>query len=166
MLPTIKTVLFPTDIGPQAINVLKYAEALATAHGAEIVLLHVIEPLPHHALSVINEYMAEDAARALRESGIAELRHDVERQLLDFLREESTSGQSEGLAMPTVRIVEGAPAASILDEAQSVGADAIVMGSHGHSTLGEIVMGSVASKVLHKAEIPVFVVPFRALDDA
>ncbi len=165
MLPTIKTVLFPTDVGPQAINVLRYAETLAKAHSAEIVLLHVIEPLPHHALSVINEYMAEDAARALRESGIAELRQDVERQLVEFLRAESAAGQGDGLAMPTVRIAEGAPAATILEEAKTIGADVVVMGSHGYSTLGEIVMGSVASKVLHKADMPVLVVPFRGLTD-
>jgi len=163
MLPKINTILFPTDIGPQSINVLRYAEALAIANDAEIVLLNVIEPLTPHAMSVIAEYMSADAAKAMRESGISDLRREVETSLQAFLAEESASQSDAALSMPTIRIAEGSPATAILEQAKAVNADVIVMGTHGHSTMGEIVMGSVASKVLHKAKIPVLAIPFRAL---
>lgn len=163
MLPSVKTVLFPTDIGPQSINVLRHAEALAVANAADVVLLHVIEPLPAYALGVIRGYMSAEAAQAMRESGIDELRRDVETRLQAFLDEESSALEGSALSMPTIRIAEGSPAATILSEAKALNADVIVMGTHGHSTLGEIVMGSVVNKVLHKADIPVLVIPYRGL---
>lgn len=163
MLPRVRTILFPTDIGPQAINVLRHAEALAIANSAEIFLLHVVEPLSAHALNVMKHYLSVEAAHAIHESGIGELRQELESRLQSFLDEESAARSNSGLAMPSIRIAEGRPAETILREAEALHADVIVMGTHGHSALGEIVMGSVANRVLHRAEVPVFLIPFRSL---
>ncbi len=45
------------------------------------------------------------------------------------------------------------------EEAEAVNADVIVMGTHSHSTLGEVFLGSVSRKVMHKSKIPVLLVP-------
>ena len=52
----------------------------------------------------------------------------------------------------------GEPAAQILAVAKKTGAQMIVMGTHGYGVLGRAVMGSVATRVLHDATIPVLLV--------
>ena len=58
----------------------------------------------------------------------------------------------------TCEILIGPIAASLADCAESRGCDAIVMGSHGHGAVGSLVLGSIATKVLHLAKVPVFLV--------
>jgi nucleotide-binding universal stress UspA family protein len=58
----------------------------------------------------------------------------------------------------TARIVKGEVAQSIVQHANEQGCDQIVMGSHGRSALGGLLLGSVASRVLHLADIPVTLV--------
>lgn len=55
-------------------------------------------------------------------------------------------------------IVIGPIAQGIADCAVRRGCDAIVMGSRGHAAVGNLVLGSVATKVLHLAHVPVLVV--------
>jgi len=55
----------------------------------------------------------------------------------------------------------GQPAEAIIKEAKRVNADVIVMGSHGHSAFGEMLLGSVAHKVTQRSPVPVLLVPVR-----
>ncbi|WP_449191411.1 universal stress protein, partial [Thauera sp.] len=61
--------------------------------------------------------------------------------------------------LTSVRALEGEPARQILDMAKHTLADMIVMGSRGHSAIGELLIGSVAHKVTMKADVPVVLVP-------
>lgn len=56
------------------------------------------------------------------------------------------------------KIVPGPPSAAIVDEAESWGADLIVMGSRGHGTWGRLLLGSVSSAVVHHAKCSVEIV--------
>ena len=53
----------------------------------------------------------------------------------------------------------GAPAPLILEEAEACGADYIVMGSHGHTPLYDLLVGTTTHGVLKKARCPVVIVP-------
>ena len=54
---------------------------------------------------------------------------------------------------------EGSPAAeTILDVAEEVGADTIIMSTHGRGGLSRLVYGSVASKLLSQSPVPIFLV--------
>lgn len=53
----------------------------------------------------------------------------------------------------------GPPATRIQEEAERIGADCIVIGSHGHGALYDVIVGSTASQVLKNAPCPVVVVP-------
>ena len=57
------------------------------------------------------------------------------------------------------RQLTGAPAPLILEEAESCGADYIVMGSHGHTPLYDLLVGTTTHGVLKKARCPVVIVP-------
>ena len=50
---------------------------------------------------------------------------------------------------------------SILEYAEEVGADLLVLGSHGHGFLGSLLLGSVAEGCVRKAQIPALIVPAR-----
>ncbi|ACP34916.1 UspA domain protein [Sulfolobus islandicus L.S.2.15] len=54
--------------------------------------------------------------------------------------------------------IEGDPATAIMDYAGKAGADMIVTGSRGLSTVKRIFLGSVSSRIVHEAKIPVLVV--------
>ncbi|HAV54527.1 MAG TPA: universal stress protein, partial [Aequorivita sp.] len=59
----------------------------------------------------------------------------------------------------TTHLAEGDTAKSILEYAEEWNADVIVMGTHSHGTLEKIFLGTVASSVLEKTKIPVYMVP-------
>jgi nucleotide-binding universal stress UspA family protein len=56
------------------------------------------------------------------------------------------------------RLVEGNPATEILRTSEETHCDAIVMGSHGRTGLGRLVLGSVAEQVMRQAACPVLIV--------
>ena len=56
------------------------------------------------------------------------------------------------------RVVLGEPAHAIADAAKDLGCDAIVMGTRGLGSVAGLLMGSVATKVLHLTELPVTLV--------
>jgi nucleotide-binding universal stress UspA family protein len=66
----------------------------------------------------------------------------------------------------TTKILDGAPAHAIVDEARAWGADLIVVGSHGYGFMTRMILGSVAGAVVADAPCSVQVVRQRAQDDA
>ena len=80
----------------------------------------------------------------------------------EALVEESKRVQGAGVLCDT-HSIEGTPHTEIVKRAQEIGADLIVMGSHGHGGLAHAVLGSVTERVLHRTPCPVLVVPLRQL---
>jgi len=68
---------------------------------------------------------------------------------------------SSGAVVDDYVVVEGDPAPLIEHAAMQRNCDLIVMGSHGRSGLGRLVLGSVAEAVVRKSALPVLVVPFN-----
>jgi nucleotide-binding universal stress UspA family protein len=62
-----------------------------------------------------------------------------------------------GLAYKAEWVV-GEVAQSVAEHAKTVGADLIVMGSHGHGALMSIALGSTATKILAACKVPVLIV--------
>jgi len=115
--------------------------------GERIVLLHVAEPDP--------TFVGLDAgSEAVRETWREELRKEHSR--LDAYAEEMRRRGLDGVEPDMVR---GAIAEEILRTAEQVGARVIVLGSHGHSRLYRVLVGSVAEHVIRHATIPVLLVP-------
>jgi nucleotide-binding universal stress UspA family protein len=57
------------------------------------------------------------------------------------------------------QVVEGDPAAQILQQSDELKPDMVVMGTHSKGMLAYTFLGSVAEKVLHRIKIPVFIIP-------
>lgn len=138
MLP-IHTILHPTDFSDRSEFAFWLAYALARDHGSRLVLLHVA-PLPvvvygEGIVPPEPESFLEESKEKLHQLHVPDRRIHVEHMLK-----------------------EGEPVTEILDVAEEIHADLIVMGTHGRSGFGRLLMGSVAELVVRRATCPVLTV--------
>jgi glycine betaine transporter len=144
---TIARILVPVDFSAYSERALEYATALAARLGASLHLLHVVEdPIATGAwggeTAILN-------VTELRE----ELLADAERRLVSYC---DAAKRALVPVEPAVRL--GLTAITIVDHATSLGADLIVMGTHGRTGMSHLLMGSVAESVLRHAPCPVLTV--------
>jgi nucleotide-binding universal stress UspA family protein len=142
----LRRILVPTDFSKYSEVALNYATAMAEKFGADLYLLHVVQDLsvfvpdavavtPPIALPV------EQFASAAREA----LARVVREQHLDRFKIHS-------------EVREGAPFYEIVNFAKENRIDLIVMGTHGHTGLVHVLLGSVTERVVRKACCPVLTV--------
>jgi nucleotide-binding universal stress UspA family protein len=140
------TILVPVDFSPSDQAVTACAEDLARRLRAKMVLLHVEAPEPDFIGYQVGPQTVRDAvARSVH--GDAQTLH----ALRDRLRGQGREVESLLIQGPTVE--------KIVDEAIRLKVDYIVMGSHGHGNLFELVVGSVSDGVIRRAPCPVVLVP-------
>ncbi len=142
----VKTILAPVDFSGATKAVAFEATMLAKALGARIVLLSVIQPpAPIAEYAVLLENIAEITAAGEKAAAknLARLQSDLER---------------DGVVVETLQFV-GAPIPHIVEQAAKLKADFIVMGSHGHTALYDLLVGSTTHGVLMRATCPVVILP-------
>lgn len=139
MLP--KLILVPIDFSANAEHALDYACALAQKLGSTVHLVHAIASPPSALQVALTEDILENLVKEHREE-------------LDKLAQARRGVASFGAA--TVEV--GDPRDTIVEAAQKLGADLIVMGTHGRRGLSRVVMGSVAEDVIRRAPCPVLTV--------
>lgn len=143
---SIRRILFPTDFSEPAKQAGQYAMELAEKFGAELHLLHILPevtlPLPDSATS----WTLPDIALKSRLEA-------AEKQLLQGLNTE-WSGESQTVRTATV----GVAVNEIVKYAKEHEIDLIVVGTHGHTGLSHLLLGSVAEKVVRLASCPVLTV--------
>ncbi|MGD8111914.1 universal stress protein [Vibrio sp. TRT 21S02] len=139
-----KQILVPVDLNDQGFSdkAVKHAVWQAKHSNAEI---HLLTVLPGIHMSMVATYFPKDAALKMKQ--------DVQNQLKKF----ASSHIDENVIYKT-HVAEGKPYSTILEYAEKLGADLIVMPSHKRSKLDKVVLGSVASKVVQNSPINVFVV--------
>jgi len=150
----IKSILYASDLTPRSPAVFRHAVGLARKFDAKLHAMTVT--LPATGLPYM-EFISEDKFEQISNAG-RKKEEDLLRQRIQVFSEAHPEMETEQ-ALASIRVVVGDPARCILDMAKHVLADMIVMGSRGHSAIGEIILGSVAHKVTMKADVPVILVP-------
>lgn len=145
-LPIMKTILAPIDFSKVSDAVVKAATNLAQAVNGRVVLLHIVQPPV-----ITSEYGAVLAN--LREI-VAISEQTSQRALAKRLKRLQAAGVNATTAQAT-----GSPVVGILEQAKKTKAAYIVIGSHGHSALYDLLAGSTATGVIRRATCPVLVVP-------
>jgi nucleotide-binding universal stress UspA family protein len=141
----MKKLLVPVDGSGAAQRALQQAIALARMNpDASIHLVHA-----HEEPDIYGE-IAVYVPRAKME----ELQREVSEGLLAAAEREL---KDSGVPY-TKEVLIGPIGPTIARHAERLGCDAIVMGRHGKSTIGDLLMGSVATKVLHLTRLPVLLV--------
>lgn len=146
----MKTILAPIDFSEVTQWVMTEAVELARKLNGRLVLLNVTGPKSMNEDQIaFRKLLADLHERPLQPTFAQELAGDT-----DTFGDKPVSGDSFQLI--------GEPVPVILEVAERLGADYIVMGSHGRSRLYDLVFGSVAEGVIRDAPCPIMLVPSRA----
>lgn len=142
----MKTFLVPVDFSAVSEAIIDTAVTFAQAFGGKVILLHIIAPpllTSEYALPV--ETMQETLLAG-------------EKSAQNRLEEYADTFRRAELGVETL-VRHGSPVAMILEEATRVLADFIIIGSHGHSRIYDLLVGSTANGVLKGASCGVVIMP-------
>lgn len=143
----MRRILFPVDFSKRSEATAALVHATARRFGAEVHLFHVLSYTPQMYGGM--EYVGQ-AADVVSMETLESWRREREVKLNEFMA---------GLwaDVPVQRAVAtGEPAYAIVDQAKEVGADFIMVPTHGYGPFRRMLLGSVTSKVLHDATCPVW----------
>jgi universal stress protein A len=140
-MQAFRTILVPVDFSDCSQSAFEVARALARDHGARLVVLHVPTPPPFVTPGELEKALE-------RHSGYRD-------ELMDDLRRLYPADGSAGV---DYRLQDGSPPTEILCFADEAECDLIVMGTHGRTGLAQLLLGSVAEKVVRKAKCPAITV--------
>jgi nucleotide-binding universal stress UspA family protein len=145
----IQRILCPIDFTEFSRRALRHAIALARWKECELVVLHVVEPA-----------IAIHAARGGARPSHPDERH---RHVVQALGDFAAPASAAGIPVRTV-VEQGAEVEEILRQVRALGADLLVMGTHGRGGLERMLLGSVTDAILRNAVCPVMVVPSNHLE--
>jgi nucleotide-binding universal stress UspA family protein len=150
-MPHIRRILCPIDFSEISRHALDHAVALAKWYGAALEVLYVhttsMPILVAAPLPFVRPAALDNAERAT---------------ILQAMAEYVADDRSTGVKVDTVLEEHHDIAGAIVARAASWRAELIVLGTHGRSGWQRLVLGSIAEKVLRKAQCPVLTVPPRA----
>lgn len=144
----MKKIVAAVDFSNATAGVVEMAAHMANAFGAELHLLHIVEPEPTYTAYGFtpDEFPAMHAFQE-------EAKRRAGRKLEELLA-----------VVPPVpgavtKLAEGSPLHAVLDYVKQTGADMVVLGSHGHGVVASLLLGSVAEGMVRKAVVPTLIVP-------
>ncbi|HET8753883.1 MAG TPA: universal stress protein [Salinimicrobium sp.] len=145
-------ILFALDYNPVSEKVAEQGYALAKKLGAKVCLMHVMADLAYYNMEYPTFMGFEGYGTGPDLNMVMELRD---------MAEEFLQSAARHLNDPLVEtfLAEGDTPDAILQYANDWRADLIVMGTHSHSTLEKLFLGTVASKVIEKTKVPVHLIP-------
>ena len=150
----MKKILVALDYSPSAQLVAETGYKIAEAMNAEVLLIHIVADINYYSSMAYSPIMGFSGYTF---PDIAlDVVTDLEAESLRFLNESKKHLGGENIE---VKVVGGETGPAILKTAEEYGADIVVMGSHGRSGLGKLIMGSVAENVLQNSKVPLLVVP-------
>ncbi|HEY4175458.1 MAG TPA: universal stress protein [Kofleriaceae bacterium] len=139
MLPT--SILVPTDFSLASYHALDYAVALARELKATLHLVHAINLSQPELTATLSDEMFDSLRRGA------------------YLQLERVASSRTGAVFGSMRVFMNDPRECILEVAKAVGAQLIVMGTHGRRGLARLFVGSVTEHVVRFASCPVLSVP-------
>jgi nucleotide-binding universal stress UspA family protein len=140
-------VLCCVDFAPHCDKVVTEAVSLARPAAGEVILLHAAraeEPLTSGGV-------APPGTHPIPPVDIAERRAKLEAKVAGV--------QGQGVEVRGVLVIDESPAEAVLREADALGATHVVVGSHGHAVVFELLVGSFTQSILRRSKVPVLVVP-------
>ena len=141
----LRRILAPIDFSHVSEDALSYATGLAAEMGAEVLVLHAMEPVVYAGSPMSPEMSMANYLDEQREAATQSLE-----KLLARLRQRK---------VPVEGVVRSGPAYKVIVEtAEESKCDLIVMGTHGRTGLGHLLLGSVAERVIRLAPCPVMTV--------
>jgi nucleotide-binding universal stress UspA family protein len=159
MTPQIKRILYATDLTKNSAFAFQYALEMALEHGAKIVILHIVEPIPpmvkHYVKGFVDEIKWEEKIQYEQQVAVEQIKN----RIAVFCQRQAK------ICLPCLELVAatlvrpGHPVEEILKAADEEACDVLILGTHGKGFLKHTFLGSVARSVLDRTRKPVFIVP-------
>jgi universal stress protein A len=148
----VRRILCPVDFSPASAAAVAQALRMAEAHGAEVEVLHVWD-LPSYTAGIALD----------RDQGLI-LAEEVQREAAEQLEAFLAAQGPDAAARMHGRLANGDPATVILEAARE--AELVIMGAHNESVISQVLLGSVADKVVADAPCPIITLrPDGELED-
>ncbi|MDD3354324.1 universal stress protein [Zoogloea sp.] len=145
-MSALNHLLTASDLSEASHHVLDRGFQLAQASGARYTVMHALGLQVMTGLWDMLGERSEGAARKLE----AHQRDVIARQV-------AAADRQRGVPV-SIRVVEGAPASVIPEQAREMGVDLVLVGAHGAGFLQRLLLGSTASRLLRKSHCPLLVV--------
>ena len=146
----IKKILVPSDFSASSQQALRYTLALARQCGAELVLMHILEPAPTRLNGVGTPTRHNGAGNSVSEP------EELSRAIKS-LRACAALAKREGVAAKSI-VRNGLATHEIVEAAKELDVDLVVIGTHGHTGWKHFCIGSTAERVVRAAPCAVLVV--------
>jgi len=161
MIPKISKILYATDLSENSAYAFRYAVNTAQKHNATIHILHVLSypPFP----TAVYEIAGDQLSKLFKWSKPVMLEKIKKR--LDAIIQREIKDYRNFMKRISVEVVEGDPSNKILEVADELKADLLIMGTHSKGIIAHTFLGSVATQVLQRTRIPVFIIPIPKKTD-
>jgi nucleotide-binding universal stress UspA family protein len=141
-------ILVAVDLSKATKRVIQVTERIARGMSGEAWVLHVAEAEPDLVgFDAGPEVVRDQVAKEFREE------HKAVQEYADTLREAGIES--------TALLIRGPIVETILQQAERIDADLLIVGSHGFGALYDLLVGSASRGVLKRSEIPILVVPIK-----
>ncbi|MCP9198529.1 universal stress protein [Gramella sp. GC03-9] len=141
-----KNIMVAVDFNDSIGELMTYAESLAQKYDSKIWVLHVAEPEP--------DFVGyEPGPQYIRDIKAEEYREE-HRNLQDICKN-FISGEVESEAL----LIQGSTVETVLEEAQKLDVDLLIVGTHKYSFLHNLLQESISMELLKKVEIPMLTIP-------
>ena len=164
----VNKILYATDLSDNARYAFAYAISLANLYSATLTLLHVLPEVPQLLDTAVAGHISSERWEEIKQQHFDEARdrligkrkdHFAIKEVLDqFCEDAKKEAESGSFETDDILVVRGNPVEEIVKQAADNQCDLIVMGTHGHGSLADAMMGSTARRVLRRARQPVLVV--------
>jgi len=155
----INKILVAKDLSKQSSRVIRYALELGCKFHAQVYVLHVMPTVDSSVLNMVALTMGADNLAKFNAANEAELADKTREQLDKIIKTETELMEEENVHPPKIEVHHGDAAPMILEVADRLDADMIVLGSHSKGKLHYAFLGSVAEKILRKSHRAVTIVP-------
>ena len=158
-LPEIKRILYATDLGDNVRPVFKFALSMARKYDAQIIMLHVVEPMSPAVQAIVDTYLTDMDAKKVYQDGMKSVLDVMKKRLETACAEELDTHNISSSRVKEMLVASGKTSEEILKAAKKHKADVIVMGKSRRIVFGSDVAGSAARRVSRHSTVPVVIVP-------
>jgi nucleotide-binding universal stress UspA family protein len=151
----MKKILIAIDYNPVSEKVTEKGYELAKKLNAEVCLIHVLDDVGFYGAQYPT-FMGYDGYTGVGpDFDVALEMRNIAEDFLDKAKKHLNDPQIK------THLAEGDTGKTIMAYGEEWGADMLVMGTHSHSVLEKLFLGTVAQKILEKTKIPVYLVPVK-----
>jgi len=152
-IPKIQKILYATDLSENSVYSGRYVIKIAAQNSAQVDVLHILE------IPAFPSFAGEEKWEKFYAEQKEMAKDKMYKRLIQFCQQELQGNTNIILSISSIEVVEGDPAEKILQKADELKADMVVMGTHGKGWLAHTFLGSQAQKVLQRIKIPVLIIP-------